>query len=114
MVASDTPPPCTLHYLLDICPYGAACRFGHNYILKPEHYDDLLATTKAAPCLAVKKGTLSDTVSVPFIETSGFEGEHCQWGDKCIYGHSCPQPPPCHYLKQGRCKFTAGGYLNDV
>ncbi|KAF8239047.1 hypothetical protein L208DRAFT_1429576 [Tricholoma matsutake] len=86
-LTKHNPPPCTLFYLAN-CKVGANCRYGHDYILKPEHFDELRDNAKKVPCVAVNKG------------------EPCGWGDKCCWGHHCPLASKCFYLKLGRCRFV--------
>jgi len=86
-LSKHKPPPCTLFYLSN-CKHGAECKYGHNYLLQPEHFTEIRVSAKKSPCPSRNKG------------------EVCLWGDDCCYGHSCPLTTKCHFLKQGRCKFV--------
>ncbi|KAI0068924.1 hypothetical protein BV25DRAFT_1904237 [Artomyces pyxidatus] len=88
-LSKHQPPPCTLFYLSE-CNRGAECKYSHDYILKPENYDELTRNAKRVPCVTTNKG------------------DNCPWGDNCIYGHKCPDLTRCSFLRQGRCKFIAG------
>ncbi|KAJ2916502.1 hypothetical protein MD484_g3893, partial [Candolleomyces efflorescens] len=85
-LSKQKPPPCTLFYLAN-CKHGAGCRYGHNYLLLPEHYDEIRENARKAPCPAAN------------------QGEVCTWGKDCCYGHKCPQTTKCYFLKLGKCKF---------
>ncbi|KAF9557235.1 hypothetical protein CPC08DRAFT_743709 [Agrocybe pediades] len=87
LLSKHDPPPCTLFYL-STCKHGADCKYGHDYLLQPEHYAQIRANAKKSPCPSRNKG------------------EVCQWGEGCCYGHHCPQLTKCHFLKQNRCKFV--------
>ncbi|KAF9451615.1 hypothetical protein P691DRAFT_698817 [Macrolepiota fuliginosa MF-IS2] len=87
-LAKHNPPPCTRFYLARHCKYGTTCKYGHDYILEPEHYAEMKANAKKAPCPAVNKN------------------EDCTFGDFCCYGHVCPHGTKCYFFKKGKCKFT--------
>ncbi|KAF8803670.1 hypothetical protein BYT27DRAFT_7194995 [Phlegmacium glaucopus] len=86
-LSKHNPPPCTLFYLSN-CKHGVDCKYGHNYLLQPEHFAEIRVSAKKSPCPSRNKG------------------EVCAWGDDCCYGHNCPLTTKCHFLKQGRCKFV--------
>ncbi|KAH6913434.1 hypothetical protein BKA70DRAFT_1262862 [Coprinopsis sp. MPI-PUGE-AT-0042] len=86
-LSKQTPPPCTLHYLVGACKFQERCKYGHEYILEAKHYDEMRKNAKKTPCQAANNA---------FV---------CSWGDKCCYGHQCPSGKNCHYFKLGKCKF---------
>ncbi|KAF8914072.1 hypothetical protein CPB84DRAFT_54396 [Gymnopilus junonius] len=86
-LSKHKPPPCTLFYLSS-CKHGADCKYGHDYLLQPEHYNEIRVNAKKSPCPSRNKG------------------ETCLWGDDCCYGHHCPSASKCHFFKQNRCKFV--------
>ncbi|EKM59407.1 uncharacterized protein PHACADRAFT_249875 [Phanerochaete carnosa HHB-10118-sp] len=90
-MSKQDPPPCNLFYLTDYCKHGDQCVFGHDYLLKPEHLEEMRENAKKSACAAINRG------------------EVCPYGDDCVLGHKCPQGPRCHYFKVGRCKFTGPG-----
>lgn len=51
----DKPPPCTLFYLSN-CKHGAECKYGHNYLLQPEHLTEIRVSAKKSPCPSRNKG----------------------------------------------------------
>ncbi|KAJ3929100.1 MAG: hypothetical protein NXY57DRAFT_1018125 [Lentinula lateritia] len=81
------PPPCTLFYLAS-CKHGSTCKYSHDYYLEAEHYEVMRENAKKQPCPAANRG------------------EVCTWGEECCYGHYCSALSKCHFLKQGRCKFS--------
>ncbi|KDR83572.1 hypothetical protein GALMADRAFT_235821 [Galerina marginata CBS 339.88] len=87
LLSKHKPPPCTLFYL-STCKHGADCKYGHDYLLQPEHYSEIRVNAKKSPCPSRNKGEL------------------CLWGDDCCYGHNCPNTTKCHFFKQNRCKFV--------
>jgi hypothetical protein len=52
---TDKPPPCTLFYLSN-CKHGAECKYGHDYLLEPEHYNEIRQSAKKSPCPSRNKG----------------------------------------------------------
>jgi len=40
-------------------------------------------------------------------------GVQCPYGDKCCWGHVCPNGPKCFHLSKGKCWFK-GGTLNEL
>lgn len=54
----DKPPPCTLFYLSN-CKHGAECKYGHNYLLQPEHLTEIRMSAKKSPCPSKNKGEVS-------------------------------------------------------
>nr|GAT54009.1 predicted protein [Mycena chlorophos] len=90
-LSKQSPAPCNHFYLTNAgCSYGATCNYGHDYLLKPEHLEEIRANAKQGVCPALAKG------------------EQCLWGDECIYGHVCPNGPDCRYRKAGKCRFKGG------
>jgi hypothetical protein len=87
-VARHVPPPCTLFYLA-ACKHGDECKYGHDYVLNEENREEIRRNAKNAPCPTISRG------------------ESCVWGERCCYGHTCPNTTKCHFLKQGRCKFAS-------
>lgn len=51
----ENPPPCTLFYLSN-CKHGAECKYAHDYILEPEHFQEIRSNAKKSPCPARNKG----------------------------------------------------------
>ena len=51
----DNPPPCTLFYLSN-CKHGAECKYAHDYILEPEHFQEIRLNAKKSPCPSRNKG----------------------------------------------------------
>ncbi|KAG5340991.1 hypothetical protein C0989_012365 [Termitomyces sp. Mn162] len=51
----DKPPPCTLFYLAN-CKHGVDCKYGHDYLLGAEHFNEIRVNAKKAPCPAINKG----------------------------------------------------------
>ncbi|KAF9534146.1 hypothetical protein CPB83DRAFT_803828 [Crepidotus variabilis] len=86
-LSKHNPPPCTLFYLSN-CKHGSECKYAHDYILQPEHFQEIRVNAKKSPCPSRNKGEL------------------CVWGDDCCYGHFCAQTRKCHFFKQNRCKFV--------
>ena len=107
LVATDNPAPCTLFYLAQ-CRHGLDCKYGHDYILEDEHYQELSENAKKTPCKVTNEGLSSLTTLDPFPCLIVFIGGICTFGDDCVYGHVCPQGPTCYFLKLGKCKFQAG------
>ncbi|KAG9317601.1 hypothetical protein JVU11DRAFT_1810 [Chiua virens] len=88
-LSKQNPAPCTLFYLAQ-CRHGSDCKYGHDYILEIEHYEELSENAKKTPCKVTNEGGI------------------CTFGDDCVYGHVCPQGTTCYFLKLGKCKFQAG------
>ncbi|KAJ3575153.1 hypothetical protein NP233_g1285 [Leucocoprinus birnbaumii] len=86
-LSKQKPPPCTAFYLMKGCKHGNDCIYAHDYVLVPEHYAEIKANAKKAPCPAMNKN------------------QNCTWGDACYYGHTCPFGLKCHYFKKGNCRF---------
>jgi hypothetical protein len=93
-ISKYKPRPCTLYYLAKNCKHGAECKFGHDYLLQPEHYAEIRVGAKKSPC------------------PSKNNGEECAWGDDCCFGHICPYTTKCLFLKDGRCKFVGADMHN--
>ncbi|KAH7916317.1 hypothetical protein BJ138DRAFT_1140074 [Hygrophoropsis aurantiaca] len=81
-----SPPPCNEYYLMS-CTKGGACKYSHDYILTPEQLATLSANAKKAPCNFLKNGL------------------QCPYGDRCCWGHACPNGPKCFHLSKGKCWF---------
>jgi hypothetical protein len=92
----QNPPPCNEHYLMT-CSKGAGnCKYSHDYILTPEQLVSLANNAKKAPCNWLKNG-------VP-----------CPYGDKCCWGHVCPNGPKCFHLSKGKCWFKGESMHPDL
>ncbi|KAH0840069.1 hypothetical protein J3R83DRAFT_1036 [Lanmaoa asiatica] len=87
-LSKHNPAPCTLFYLAQ-CRHGSDCKYGHDYLLDEEDYQELSENAKKTPCKITNEGGI------------------CGFGDDCVYGHVCPQGTTCYYLKLGKCKFQA-------
>lgn len=37
-----------------------------------------------------------------------FPGVQCPYGEKCCWGHVCPNGPKCFHLSKGKCWFKGG------
>ncbi|KAJ7742450.1 hypothetical protein DFH07DRAFT_41439 [Mycena maculata] len=85
-LSKHKPPPCTLFYLSN-CKHGTQCKYGHDYLMSEEHFQELRDNAKLGPC--------------PMINRD----EVCTWGDACCYGHYCPHSTKCPFYKLGKCKF---------
>lgn len=87
-ISKQDPPPCNWFYLAR-CNKGAnQCPYSHTYSLSRDQIEEMRARAKRSPCM-----------------TTARNGS-CTSGDRCILGHYCPYGASCHYLAQGRCKFT--------
>lgn len=84
----QNPPPCNEHYLMT-CSKGQAgmCKYSHDYILTSEQLVSLANNAKKAPCNWLKNGV------------------QCPYGEKCCWGHVCPNGPKCFHLSKGKCWF---------
>jgi len=92
----QNPPPCNEHYLM-ICSKGASmCRYSHDYVLAPEQLESLSSNAKKAPCNWLKNGV------------------QCPYGEKCCWGHVCPNGSRCFHLSKGKCWFKAEGMHTDI
>lgn len=80
------PPPCNEHYLMT-CSKGAACKYSHSYKLTTEQLASLSVNAKKAPCNWLKNSLT------------------CPYGDKCCWGHVCPNGIKCYHLSKGKCWF---------
>ncbi|TFK29342.1 hypothetical protein FA15DRAFT_664274 [Coprinopsis marcescibilis] len=87
----QNPPPCNEHYLMTCSKGAGACKYSHDYLLSPEQLTQLANNAKKAPCNWLKNG-------VP-----------CPYGDKCCWGHICPNGPKCFHLSKGKCWFKGDG-----
>ncbi|KAJ3517558.1 hypothetical protein NLJ89_g427 [Agrocybe chaxingu] len=83
----QNPPPCNEHYLMSCSKGAGVCKYSHDYILTPEQLVSLANNAKKAPCNWLKNGV------------------HCPYGDKCCWGHVCPNGPKCFHLSKGKCWF---------
>ncbi|KAG1832995.1 hypothetical protein EV424DRAFT_1010390 [Suillus variegatus] len=89
-----SPPPCNEFYLMS-CTKGGACKYSHDYILTPDQLATLAANAKKAPCNFLKNGL------------------QCPYGERCCWGHVCPNGPKCFHLSKGKCWFK-GESMHDV
>ncbi|KIK96949.1 hypothetical protein PAXRUDRAFT_137313 [Paxillus rubicundulus Ve08.2h10] len=89
-LSKQNPAPCTLFYLAE-CWHRSECRYGHDYILDADHYQELRDNARKTPCKVTNEGGI------------------CTFGDKCVYGHLCPHGTTCYFLKLGKCRFQAAG-----
>lgn len=85
-LSKHKPPPCTMFYLAN-CKFGQGCKYGHDYLLDAEGYEELKQNAKKKPCPSTN------------------QNEFCGWGDSCCYGHYCPNATKCVYQKLGKCNF---------
>lgn len=110
----DKPPPCTLFYLAN-CKHGADCKYGHDYLLEAEHFNEIRLNAKRHHALLLIKVGFNDLVpwSIDRKTYGWIVGEVCVWGDDCCYGHYCSLSTKCHFFKQGRCKFVGGEHFDD-
>ncbi|EJD47633.1 hypothetical protein AURDEDRAFT_183822 [Auricularia subglabra TFB-10046 SS5] len=93
-ISKQDPPPCNWFYLAR-CNKGAdKCPYSHTYSLTREQIEEMRTRAKRSPCM-----------------TTARNGS-CTSGDRCILGHYCPNGLSCHYLAQGRCKFTGRNMHN--
>jgi len=70
------------------CSKGpGVCKYSHDYILTPDQLELLAINAKKAPCNWLKNGAA------------------CPFGDKCCWGHVCPNGPKCFHLSKGKCWF---------
>lgn len=83
----QNPPPCNEHYLMTCSKGAALCKYAHDYVLTPEQLHSLAVNAKKAPCNWLKNG-------MP-----------CPFGDKCCWGHICPNGAKCYHLSKGKCWF---------
>lgn len=65
-MAIDIPAPCTLFYLAQ-CRHGSDCKYGHDYILEEEHYQELSDNAKKTPCKITNEGPLPPIHLFPFL-----------------------------------------------
>jgi hypothetical protein len=82
----QSPPPCNEYYLMS-CFKGTTCKYSHDYELTPEQRAVLANNAKKGPCNFLKSGL------------------QCPYGDKCCWGHACPNGPKCFHLSKGKCWF---------
>jgi hypothetical protein len=83
----QNPPPCNEFYLMTCSKGSGVCKYSHDYILTPEQLVSLANNAKKAPCNWLKNGV------------------QCPYGDKCCWGHVCPNGPKCFHLSKGKCWF---------
>ncbi|KAG1780138.1 hypothetical protein EV702DRAFT_1080947 [Suillus placidus] len=88
-----SPPPCNEFYLMS-CTKGGACKYSHDYILTPDQLATLAANAKKAPCNFLKNGL------------------QCPYGERCCWGHVCPNGPKCFHLSKGKCWFKGESMHN--
>jgi len=89
-----SPPPCNEFYLMS-CTKGGTCKYSHDYVLAPDQLATLAANAKKAPCNFLKNGL------------------QCPYGDRCCWGHTCPNGSKCFHLSKGKCWFKGEG-MHDV
>jgi len=82
----QNPPPCNEYYLMS-CFKGSTCKYSHKYELTPEQRAVLANNAKKAPCNFLKNGL------------------QCPYGERCCWGHACPNGPKCFHLSKGKCWF---------
>lgn len=87
------PPPCNEFYLMS-CTKGSTCKYSHEYVLTPEQLATLAANAKKAPCNFLKNGL------------------QCPYGERCCWGHICPNGPKCFHLSKGKCWFKGESMHN--
>ncbi|KAF9263548.1 hypothetical protein L218DRAFT_927240 [Marasmius fiardii PR-910] len=83
----ESPPPCNEHYLMTCSKGAGACKYSHEYVLTSEQLASLANNAKKAPCNWLKNGMT------------------CPFGEKCCWGHVCPNGPNCFHLSKGKCWF---------
>ncbi|KAJ7499062.1 hypothetical protein FB451DRAFT_1204123 [Mycena latifolia] len=93
-LSKQTPPPCTLFYLSN-CKLGAKCKYGHDYLLNEDHFEEMRQNARLGPCPMINRG------------------EPCTWGDACCYGHTCPHTTKCPFYKVNKCKFRGADMHKD-
>ncbi|KAJ8086457.1 hypothetical protein PM082_005280 [Marasmius tenuissimus] len=87
----QSPPPCNEHYLMTCSKGAGTCKYSHDYVLTPEQLSALAGNAKKAPCNWLKNG-------LP-----------CPYGERCCWGHVCPNGPNCFHLSKGKCWFKSEG-----
>lgn len=87
-LSKQNPRPCNWFYLAKCNKSADKCQYSHAYSLTREQVEDMRVRAKRSPCLTTARNAV------------------CLAGDKCILGHFCPNGPSCHYLVEGKCKFT--------
>ncbi|KAL0070892.1 hypothetical protein AAF712_002113 [Marasmius tenuissimus] len=70
---------------------AGTCKYSHDYVLTPEQLSALAGNAKKAPCNWLKNG-------LP-----------CPYGERCCWGHVCPNGPNCFHLSKGKCWFKSEG-----
>lgn len=55
---AEEPPPCNLFYLTNYCKHNDKCVFAHDYLLKPEHLEEMRENAKKSVCPALNRGAL--------------------------------------------------------
>ncbi|KAF8842219.1 hypothetical protein BDN67DRAFT_394743 [Paxillus ammoniavirescens] len=88
-----SPPPCNEFYLMS-CTKGGTCKYSHDYVLTPEQLVTLASNAKKAPCNFLKNGL------------------QCPYGDRCCWGHICPNGHKCFHLSKGKCWFKGESMHN--
>ncbi|KAF8222733.1 hypothetical protein L208DRAFT_582297 [Tricholoma matsutake] len=92
----QNPPPCNEYYLMTCSKGALVCRYSHDYVLSPEQIACLSNNAKKAPCNWLKSGV------------------QCPYGEKCCWGHVCPNGSKCFHLSKGKCWFKADGMHPDI
>ncbi|KAK7049651.1 hypothetical protein VNI00_005682 [Paramarasmius palmivorus] len=90
----ENPPPCNEHYLMTCSKGAGQCKYSHDYVLSPEQLSSLASNAKKAPCNWLKNGL------------------QCPYGNKCCWGHVCPNGPKCFHLSKGKCWFKGADMHN--
>ncbi|KAF8351272.1 hypothetical protein F5887DRAFT_1069004 [Amanita rubescens] len=99
----QNPPPCNEFYLMTCSKGPGTCKYSHDYILTPEQLEMLAINAKKAPCNWLKNGTC--IFCKKKMEGLTITGVPCPHGEKCCWGHVCPNGPKCFHLSKGKCWF---------
>jgi len=78
----EKPPPCTLFYLSN-CKHGADCKYGHDYELTNEHYDEIRVNAKKSPCPSKNKGNVDELRMILGGRSSTIQ-ERCASGARIV------------------------------
>ncbi|KAF9247164.1 hypothetical protein BU15DRAFT_58049 [Melanogaster broomeanus] len=65
-IAAENPAPCTLFYLAE-CRHGSECKYGHDFILEAEHYEELRENAKKTPCKAGSARSVTSVYMVTYV-----------------------------------------------
>lgn len=131
----ENPPPCNEFYLMT-CSKGVRISVGHKLsvhdadgpFLSSLEFASTLTTTSSLPNSWYRLRTMQRrhhatgskmvghvllTEAAPLSPCSHinyFEGVQCPYGDKCCWGHVCPNGPKCFHLSKGKCWFKGGSW----